>query len=99
MRGIKRFAKRLGAQCGKGGPLVKRGFHHQIDRTEPARIAQRKSVAAFGFEHEVIVGAQGVGIGPPASAHAQMKHHGLAAIGVDQTIFGAAPQPRYRSAG
>ena len=45
-------------------------------------------------QHEMIVLLDGLGLDPPAARHAEVEDHRLAAIGVDQAIFGAAAQRR-----
>ena len=45
-----------------------------------------------GFDQQVVVLAQRLGIDPPAPRHAQMEDHRAAPVGVNQAIFGPARQ-------
>jgi hypothetical protein len=83
-------AQRLGAQRGERAPLFQRVGLHQIDRAEPARVVEREGMAMAGFDQQVVVLAQRLGIDPPAPRHAQMEDHRAAPFGVDQAIWPGA---------
>ena len=79
-------------------PLPERAGIDQVDPPEPARVAQGEAVIG-GLDHEMIVLVVGLGIDPPAPAHAEMKHHGPVAVGVNQAVLRAARQAGDRGAG
>ena len=69
--------------------------------TEPKR---RGSLSAsrrplIGLEDQMIVRQQLGRIDAPAARHAEMEDHRVAAIGLDQPVFGAPAKPRHRRAG
>ena len=46
------------------------------------------------LNEQVIVLSQFMGVDPPGARHAQVEHHRVAAVGVDQAIFGTARKRR-----
>lgn len=94
MVGRQAIAKRLGAECGDSWPVFQLNLVHKVDRAESSRVVQGQPMMR-GLDHKVIVLAQFGRIDPPSPAHAQVKDQSPAPIGVDQPIFGAAPQPSH----
>lgn len=86
--------ERLGTQGLDRRPFVKLAGRHEVERAEPARIVERKPVPIVGFEDQMVVLLDHCWIDPPPSRHAEVKDERVAAVGVDQPIFGAASQPR-----
>jgi hypothetical protein len=80
-------------------PCFQRSAIDEIDRAEPARVIQRQCAPCPGLDHQMIVLADFIGIDSPAPAHAEVKHHGLPAIAVDESVFGAAAEPGYPRTG
>ncbi len=82
--------KRFGAERGERRPQIERCTVNQIDRAEPARIAQRQNVTGPGPQHQVIVLADFLGVNPPAPRHAEMEHQRPLAVCVNQAVLGTA---------
>ena len=63
----------------------------EIERSEAPRIVERHHPAIAGFENDMVVLANRVRIDPHPPRHAEVQHHRIAAISIDQPIFGAPP--------
>ena len=93
-----RIAQRLGTERGERRPRIEFGCQQQVDRTEAPRVVQREDVFP-GREYQMVMLVGILGIDPPASAHTQVKHQRVVAVGMDQSVFCAARQARNRRAG
>jgi hypothetical protein len=67
---------------------------HQVDRAEAARIVQRQPPPSSVSISRWSCGADLVRIDPPAAGHAEVEDQRVAAVGVDQAVFGARPSGR-----
>jgi hypothetical protein len=85
--------ERFGPKCSKGRPIVEFQGADQVQRAEPTRIVERKAPALVGLDQDMIVLFDFARIDPPAPGHSKVEHQRIPTIGVDQSIFGAAPQP------
>ncbi len=48
----------------------------------------------LGLQHQMIVLVRCFGIDPPAPAHAEMEHHRMVTVGMEDAVFRAARQAR-----
>ena len=48
----------------------------------------------LGLQHQMIVLVRCFGIDPPAPAHAEMEHHRMVTVGMEDAVFRAARQGR-----
>ena len=51
------------------------------------------------FQQKVIVRPKRVRVDPPAARHTEVEHQCVAAVGIEQPVFGAAVQANYARAG
>ena len=91
--------QRLGPSASKAGHSISSSVGTRS--TEPKRRGsfEAEPPALVGLEQQMIVLAKVVRVDPPGARHAEVKDHRVAAVGVDQAIFGAAPRPVTRAPG
>ena len=92
-------AQRLGTQRCKRRPKIARYRLDQINRSESAWVAKRQHAPAIGFENEMVVYPDLTRIHAPATRHAEVKDHAIAAVGLDDAVFRAPRQTGYARAG
>ena len=92
IRAVEILAERLRAHAEERLIVGERVGADQVYAAEAARVVERQKPPLLRFEQEVVVGADRVRLDPPAPRHAQVEDHRVAAIGVDQAIFGTAPE-------
>ena len=85
--------ERLGPQGLERRPVGKLAGTDQIKRPEPPRVVKRQPPALVRLDQEMVVLADLARIDPPVARHTQVKHQGVATLGVDQPIFGTAAKP------
>src|SRR6185369_2382855 len=87
--------ERLGPERLERRPVLELVRSDQVERAEAARIVERYHPAVIGLKDEVIVLADRARIDPPVSRHAEVEHQSVAAVGVDQAVFGTAAKPAH----
>ena len=86
--------ERLGPERLERRPLFELVRAHQVERTEPPRIVEREPPPLLGLDDEMVVLADLARVDPPVAGHSEMEDQRVAAVGVDQSIFGASSEGR-----
>ena len=84
--------ERLGPKRLERRPVVELVCRHQVERAEAARIVERHPPPLVGLDDEMVVLADLGRIDAPVARHAEMEDQRVAAIGIDQPVFGPAPK-------
>ena len=98
--GVEIGAERLGAERARRR-ASRRAARSRPDRASRSGADRRATAAARRRSRSArwSCAPKRLGIDPPAPRHAEMEDQRVAAIGVDQPIFGAPPQPGHARAG
>ena len=83
-----------GPMLGEGLGRIERVGPHQVERSEAARVVEREPPPRIGLDHHMVVRADRRRVDPPVARHAEMEDQRVAAVGLDQPVFGAARQAR-----
>ena len=94
------FLSTPGSRSSGSGPSALNGGHWsgssvRTRSRDPNRRAslKRDPPPLVGFEQQMVVLGDSAGIDAPVPGHAEMEDERVAAVGVDQTVFRAAPKP------
>ena len=64
----------------------------QINRPEPARVVERQAAVCVGHDQQMVVLFLAIMIDPPAPGHAKVEDQRIAAVGMDEAVFGSAAE-------
>ena len=92
------YGERLRAERRKLRPVIQFVGGHQIQRPEPPRVVERHPVTVVGLDQDMVMLLDLGRIDPPSAGHAEVKDQCVAAINVDQPIFGPPAKARDTSA-
>ena len=86
--------ERFGPERREGRPFGELVGAHQVERPETPGIIQREPPPLIGVDDEMVVLANLRRIDAPMAGHPEVEHQRVAAVGVDQSIFGASSEAR-----